>query len=357
MPISQDNLQRILIVKMSSIGDVVHGLPLLRALRQHSPSAFIGWVVDRRCKGILENNHSIDRLFVFERERWGKPSRFVQTPFEFWGMVRSIRIHRFQLALDLQGLFRSGLITYLSGAPIRMGFANAREMSSIFYNLKVEVPEERKLHAVDRYMIMGRKLGIESPAISCTIETSRQDMERVESFLAGEGVQPYHRIVLINPWARWESKRWPLEKFALLADMVNCEADTRVVVTGARSDLPGFMRMASMVRTRVASMVGMLSLSELTYLMKRANILITNDSGPMHIAAAVGTTVVAVFGPTDPRLCGPYGDGNVVVKKELPCSNCYEVVCPRGHQCMNSIRVDEVMDCVKSKLKASYWNP
>jgi len=205
-------------------------------------------------------------------------------------------------------------------------------------------------------MLMGRKLGIESAAKSFAIETSRQDMERVESLLTAEGVQPYHRIVLINPWARWESKRWPLEKFALLADVLNCEADTRVVVTGAKSDLPGLVKMDSIVRTRIASMVGMLSLSELTYLMKRAFILITNDSGPMHIAAAVGTPVVAIFGPTDPRLCGPYGHGHAVVKKELPCSFCYEVVCPTNHQCMYSISVDEVMDSVRKKLKAAHRN-
>lgn len=349
---SLDHVERILVVKMSSIGDVVHSLPLLHTLRERFPSAFIGWVVDRRCKGILENNPLIDRLFIFEREKWGGSWRFTKTQLQLTSLIHSMRRHRFQLAVDLQGLFRSGFITYLSGAPLRVGFANAREMSTIFYNVKVEVPRDRKLHAVDRYMLMGSKLGTEFSHPKFTIETSYSDMERVESLLAAEGVQPYHRVVVINPWARWESKRWPLRRFALLADTLNCEADTRVVVPGAKSDLTAFTAMVSMLQTRVVSMVGMLSLSELAYLMKRADILITNDSGPMHIAAAVDTPVVAIFGPTDSSLCGPYGEGHAVLKRELPCSCCYTVTCPLEHQCMTSISVDEVMEPVRSKLDA-----
>jgi lipopolysaccharide heptosyltransferase I len=344
--------QSILIVKMSSIGDVVHSLPLLHALRQRFPAAFMGWVVDRRCKGILENDPHIDHLFVFEREKWGIRRRLLKTSVEVAGLIHAIRAHKFQLALDLQGLFRSGFITYFSGARTRMGFANAREMSCSFYNVKIEVPEDRKLHAVDRYMLMGRKLGIEAPGDRFALETAPHQMERVEALLSANGIQTYHRIVLINPWARWESKRWPLHKFALLADILNCEADTRVVVVGARSDLAEFKNMSSMMRTRIISLVGMTDLSELACLMKRADILITNDSGPMHIAAAAGTPVVAIFGPTDPSLCGPYGEGHLVVRKELPCSNCYCEVCPQEHQCMTSISLGEVIGEVKSKLNA-----
>lgn len=347
-----DDIQRILVVKMSSIGDVVHSLPLLDALKQRFPSSFIGWVVDRRCKDILENNPLIDRLFIFERERWGGRKKAVTTPFEMAGLMGSIRKHKFQLALDPQGLFRSGFITYFSGARIRMGFSNAREMSTLFYNVKVDVPEEIKLHAVDRYMLMGRKLGIETSRRVFTIETPQHSMERVDSLLAANGIRPYHRLVLVNPWARWESKRWPVEKFALLADMLNCEADTRMIVVGGRSDLEGFITIASLMKTKAVSLVGMTSLTELAYLMKRAEILVTNDSGPMHIAAAMGTPVVAVFGPTDPSLCGPYGEVHEAVKKELPCSCCYQVVCPIEHRCMETISVDEVVGRVKSKLDA-----
>lgn len=152
--------QRILVVKPSSFGDIVHSLPFLHVLRRGFPDARIAWVVSRANADLLEGHPDLDNVIVFERERWGGMKDCVQSMGELSHFVRRLRRERYNLVVDLQGLFRSGLVTRLTGAPRRVGFANARELSSIFYNVHVDVPDE-EMHAVDRYLLAARRLGLE----------------------------------------------------------------------------------------------------------------------------------------------------------------------------------------------------
>ena len=340
------DFNNILIIKPSSIGDVIHALPFLKAIRGRYPNAAISWLINRGIDEIIRDNPNLDEVILFDRKRWGG---FDDIGYKFRGLtefIRELRRKRFDLVIDLQGLFRSGLIAYLSGAGYRIGFANAREFSPIFYNYKVSHPPI-EMHAVDRYLLIAKELGADINKKDFKINIPEKEKGYAAGLISRIKKRP---LIAINPSARWEAKMWPLKRYAELIDTIAAKLKAQPFLIGSKEDEVRINELLSMVQSKPLNLSGKTSLLQLSALLKKADLLITNDSGPMHIAAAVETPVVAIFGPTRPVRTGPYGNGHVVLQSSLSCVNCLKKRC-NDLKCMEAIAVDDVLTAVKGILK------
>lgn len=340
----------ILIVKLSAIGDVVHTLPSLTALRELYPLAHITWVVEEAASDLLVGHPDLDRLLVSKRKQWfgdlASPKHRGGAIREIRAFLKALRDRPYDLVIDFHGLFKSGLIVLLSGGRRKLGYDSMQEMSGLFLNEKI--PEDMGKHAVDRYLDFLRHLGAETPEPRFHIPVGEENKKRVDALLEAGGVAREDRFVAVSPVALWETKLWEEKKFAVLCDRLNEELNMKTVLTGARAD--GILRRIEKTMTRPGvNLGGRTTLRDLAYLFGRSVLLVTTDSGPMHIAAAMGTPVVALFGPTSPSRTGPYGKGHVVIRRDLECSPCFLKKCDEM-TCMKEISVEEVFEAVKAKL-------
>jgi lipopolysaccharide heptosyltransferase I len=342
--------QRICLIKPSSLGDVIHSLPVLAALRSSNPDAFISWVVAPANASLLRGHPLLDEVLIFDRRAWGRLGRLPKTTVEVAGLVRALRRRRFELILDLQGLLRSALLAFASGSRERLGFANSRERAPLFYSRRIDIPEG-PLHAVDRYMLAAEVVTGRRHPVTFPLGLTSKDHEEVERFLASVGLEPDRPLAVLCPGARWSSKRWPRERFAALAEELRSSFGLQPVILGG----PGEEGIVEEVRRSMASPAPAAffeSLRTAACLFVRSEVSVTNDSGSMHLAAAAGCPVVAVFGPTDSRLTGPYGDVHQVVSHPVECSPCFLKDCPIGHDCMVEVPVEVVTSAVEGALAA-----
>ena len=330
--------KRILIVKLSSLGDIVQSLPVVALLHEKYPVAEITWIANSKYIELLELVPDINKVIPFERTRWGKALRFYKTLKEFIGFIRNIRRQHFDLVLDLQGLFRSGLITFLSRAPNRIGFAEAREGAFLFYNHKIEVPS-KKINAVERYLRLAKYLGCEpmglykEPVFNINPVFERL-FKQDQSYIA------------INPGGRWLTKHWPVQRFVQLIDKLQKRYGIKMVLVGDENDKSIAADIVSQAKIPVTDLTGKTNLRQLTSLLGGCKLLITNDSGPMHLAGALGKPVVALFGPTDSLLTGPWGKRHRILQSKVWCSPCFKRKC-KDIKCMESISVTEVFGAVE----------
>lgn len=334
--------RRILIIKPSSLGDIVHALPTLAALRQSFPQAHIAWLVKRQWAGLLERAEGLDRVWPVGPGIAGWLSE-----------IPRLRAERFDLAVDLQGLLRSALMARLAGCPMRIGFANGREGSPFFYTQRVAVPTA-EMHAVDRYLLVADALGAARPATpQFRFNISQADRGQVADALGRAGVKAGASWIAMNVSARWPTKRWPAESFAAVADRLHEEGAGPVVLFGGSDDRADAQAVKSLARSAsIKDLTGMTQLGLLPALLQSASALLTNDSGPMHVAAAVGTPVVALFGPTSPVRTGPYGKNHQVLTHRLPCSPCFSRHCTNAveRECLTGIEPARVVEAVRNLL-------
>ena len=363
--------EKVLIVKPSAFGDVVHALPFLAALRRTHPKAHIGWVVARSCAGLLEGHPDIDALYVFERERWGGLRNLPRNLRELRAFARRLRAEKFDVAVDLQGLFRSAWLTRRTGAPVRAGFRSARELAWMFYNLRVRV-DHANLHAVDRYLLVAGKLGLEiERPVRFNVHVSDEARAFARETLAGlnGGGKP---VIALMPGSQWPSKRWPAEHFAALARRL-AERGACVVFLGGPGEESLVERIRAMETGPAASLAGKTTIPQLAAMLERADVVVAGDSGPMHLAVALGRPVVALFGPTSPERTGPYADvaqppsagaassvsaqarapvlhRPVVLRSAQACAPCFEPECEDA-RCMRDIGVERVFEAVSGILE------
>lgn len=329
---------RILLIKPSSLGDIVHAMPVASAIKTAWPEAHLTWVVKRRWADLVERIEGVDRVWPVD-----------ETVRSWIEQARRLRVERFHLAIDLQGLLRSGALAWLSGAPARIGFANAREGSPWFYTTRVPVPTA-EMHAVDRYLLAARSLGIRSsgtPRFSFT--TFGRDREIIRDVCAREGLMIDRPWIAVNVSARWPTKRWALSSFAELLDHLHQEGLGPVVAIGGPGDRTDAERLRAIAGSPFIDFTGKIPLGCLPAFLSRAALLITNDSGPMHIAAAVGCRVIALFGPTSEVRTGPYGAGHQVLTKPVPCRPCMSRVCRHDPEleCLRLVTPREVTEAVR----------
>lgn len=346
-PPPMEQVKRILIIKPSSLGDVVNALPFLASLRRRYPDRHIAWLVEEEAAGLLLGHPLLDRVIVSGRRRWGRqllvPLRWPSTMREIGRLIAELRSGRYDLIVDLQGLLKSALMLLSAGARFRVGFAGAREGSQRVLTHLVPLPLA-PTHAVDRYLEAARFMGADPASKAFVFPSSPEDGLRAEALLTEAGVRPGDPVVALNPRARWPTKLWGEERFARLGEMLARGCGAKILVTGSLSDLPLANRLASRMDPAPFVLAGRTDLRLLIALLKRIDLLVTLDSGPMHLAAALGTPLVALFGPTDPRLNGPYGSEAVVLRVSLPCSPCLKRRCQirEDRLCMRSISEEEV---------------
>jgi lipopolysaccharide heptosyltransferase I len=324
--------EKILIVKPSSLGDIVHSLPFLNAIKLYFTKSVIHWVVAKGFEGLLDRHPMIDRLWVINKDTWKKIRNVKGTISELKTLSQDLKKEKYDIVIDLQGLLRSGLITAATGARIRIGFKEAREGSRLFYTHKVEGGKD--IHAVQRYLKIAAFLGCDIADISFPFPPS----EFPSTFNLNKD------YAVIVPGARWKTKRWPEEEFGQLTSRLPLQS----VIVGSNTDKDIAGLIVSLSKGNAISLAGKTSLKELIGIMRDAKFVISNDSGPMHIAAALGTPVFALFGPTDPTRTGPYGKGHTIIKADAPCAPCFRRTCDDS-QCLKSVSADKVFEIIKSK--------
>lgn len=357
---SLDQIDRLLIVKSSSIGDIVHALPVVEAIKKAKPGITIGWVVRKRCADVLTGNPNIDRLHLVDN----KPQLG-----DLLRLRRELHAQHYQCALDMQGLFLSGVYAWLSGAKARIGIDRNRENNALFMTHPIVLgkPEGKRApkrrpgapapvqdpdrHAVDILYGFAELLGV----------WIDHDDFPPQHYL-GEGapahlLDPVHAAsgpkVALNVGASSKYKQWPVEHWISLAGSLAVAGKTVVFVGDKRDgivvkDIIDGMRF----KEGVIDLSGKTKLRQLAAVLDACDVVVTGDTGPMHIAVAVGTPVIALFGSTNPDRTGPYGKRNVVLDMRIHCSPCYRrPTCHGRVDCMREITPNGVLGAVEEKLR------
>jgi heptosyltransferase I len=338
----------ILIVKLSAIGDVIHTLPSVACLRRRYPDAHITWIIEEAAADLIQNHPHVDRVIVSSRKRWLREIRQgnIRKPFrEAKALVDVLQDRTYDLVIDFHGLLKSAVFVFLSRGRRKLGYDSMQELSGLFLNEKI--PEDMNKHAVDRYLDFLRYLGVEDPTPEFVIPYDEENKQKIDRLLDTNGIDRQRPLVAVSPVALWDTKLWQEEKFAELADRIVGELKCQVVLTG--HDGTALERIGSLMKRPPANLGGMTTLRDLACLYQRASVLVTTDSGPMHLAAAVQTPVVALFGPTDPGRTGPYGTGHKVLTAPLSCRPCFKKTCDT-QACMREISVADVFDAVQEKI-------
>lgn len=311
---------KILILKPSSLGDVIHALPVLRLLKRSRPEAEVHWWINEEFAPLIEGDPDIAGLFLFRRRRWTSPFALGEVALS----IAAMRRERFDVVIDLQGLARSGTFAWLANGGILIGVDDPREGAPGYYDIAVRRPSALT-HAVDWYLETLKPLHVPVTCEFDWLPPRPQVALRVRERWPVDG----SRWIILNPGARWLNKRWPAAHFAALARLLSASLpDHRFAILGGKGDVELGREIASAQPKRCLDLTGQTSLAEMIEWTRLAELMVTNDTGPMHVAAALGKPVVAPFGPTEPRRTGPYGQVEQCLGLSLPCVPCMS---PRCH--------------------------
>ena len=346
-------MQRILIVRLGSMGDVIHTLPAVATLKRAFPSAEIDWVVEGHWAPLLERNPHLSQLHRLETRTWRRRLAATATWRALLGSVSDLRRRRYDCALDFQGLVKSAVVARLSGAASVVGFdrAELREsVASVFYTAQARPPANgRPAHVVERNLVLAAAVGAKEPVLEFCCTPAPEDTARMRTATAGLADLPsLKRYVIVSPSAGWAAKRWPEEAYAALVLRLSRELDLPVVIHCGPGEEP--------IAGRVAELAGDArplllrpSLGELMALVREAALLVAGDTGPLHLAAACGTPVVAIFGPTDPARNGPFSPACRVVRAQ-DASTTYSRAADR--EAIRSVTVEQVFRATQELLRA-----
>lgn len=332
--------RRICIIKPSAFGDVVQALSLLSALRQRWPDAHVAWVIRAGLADLLENHPQIDEVIEFQRQ-----GSFWSKSIAFLCLLRQLRRGQYDLTLDLQGLARSGIMTWCTRAEHRVGFRGAREGAGFAYTDQVEVDWQNN-RGVNCYWRIAQALGCAGTPPAIQLGLTPEHLEWAHSRIAGLP----RPLLMIHPGAQWETKRWPPESFAVLARAAQEEMGASIVLIGGQRE--GVLCEAIEKRltgTNVVNLAEQARLLQLAALLKQGDVFLSGDTGPMHLAAALGTRCVSVFTCTSPRRSGPFGDGHQCVATGVPCAASYRKKCPT-QICKSELTPDRVWPALRHAL-------
>lgn len=313
--------KRILLIKPSSLGDIVHALPVAAALKRHYPNAELSWLINRGFAPLLEGNPCVDTLIAFDRGRYGSLHTRLDVARDFGGFMRDLRQARYDWVIDLQGLFRTGFMSYVTGANIRVGFAKAREFAPVFYRQHTHLPPD-PMHAVDRNLAVLERIGMPLEQAEFPLSIDPAEREITNSLLASRGIPRDATFTTLIPGARWIAKQWLPERYGELAQRLIDDGSGPIVLLGSPDEQAVAEAVANASGREIVNLVGETSLRGLVAVLARSACIVCNDSGPMHLAAALNRPMVAIFGPTDQRLVGPYSPAAKVVQTPLkPTTN------------------------------------
>ncbi|HMH03002.1 MAG TPA: lipopolysaccharide heptosyltransferase II [Candidatus Udaeobacter sp.] len=375
------DFSRILLIKPSALGDVVHTLPVLVKLRARYPRAQIDWLITPENAEVVRYHPALSNVVLFARRDFSKRGRRWRAFLSFFDLLKQIRSAKYELIIDMHGQVRSAFFALISGARVRIGFdrpvkrgltvsaehalknipnhgwRGAREGSWIAYTHRIPIPT-LDVHAIDRYLWVAPLLGLDDNPPDLTIHLSPQATSKVNRLLKEQGVPVSKPLVVLVPGTIWETKHWTIEGFAGVA--------RQFLQDGFAVALAGTMRDQQRCRQIAAAAPGTCDLSgkttpaDLAALIRRAEVAVTNDSGSMHVAASLGKPMVSVFGPTNPVHIGPYERPESVVRVDLPCSPCnYRRLsqCPFDHACMKQVTSAMVVERVRKILSTAKSQP
>ncbi len=344
-----NSADKILIVNVNWVGDVLFSTPAIRAIRQRYPKAHIACMVVPRCKEVLELNPHLNELIIYNEkdEHRGLAGKLK--------LISDLKARRFDTVFLFHRSLTRTLMVALSGIKERVGVYTPKR--GFLLTKKIE-PQEPGLHKVEQFLnIVGMPLAATEAPGSRNMELfiSKEDETFSSEFLKSCGIDFGERIMVINPGGNWNLKRWPAEKFAALGDRLAEAYNAKIVITGAEKDIELGNLIYKMMKHKPVVSCGRTTLRQLAAIMKCADIVASNDSGPMHIAVSQGAKTIALFGPTDSKTTGPYGEGRYIVIQKGPpkpgCKiPCYNLRCEDG-ACMEAITVEDVMDAAAELLK------
>jgi lipopolysaccharide heptosyltransferase I len=344
IPLHEVDPRRIAIIKPSALGDIVHSLPVLTALRGRFPAAHLTWVVNRGYEPLLRGHPDLDETLAFDRGSFR--SAGLHAPLGYLNFLRRMRERRFDLVVDLQGLLRSGLMARATGAARRVGLSSAREGAAWFYTDVVPVPDRDELHAVDRYWRVVEAVGGGNAHKEFRVPLPEPARQWAAAVLR-DCPQPW---LVLGVGARWPTKRWPPEHFATLARQAWRRFGGTVLLVGARDEFGAAQATARRLESPVRNLAGRTTLPQLAALLSRADVIVANDTGPLHLAAALGRPVVAPYTCTKVRLNGPYGMAPGAVETRVWCQGSYVKRCGRL-ECMAELTPDRLWPILGEVLR------
>lgn len=348
-------LMRILIIKTSALGDIIHALPVLDYLHKASPGISIDWVVEEGFKEVLDGNPLLNKLHVLSTRRWRKSPFTVQTRGEIAALWRELRRNRYDIVFDIQGNFKSGLIDLASGAEQIIGFPPdllQERINSLFTTKKAPLSASDN-HASLRCLSVVSTcfdLPYHDAEFGTAIAFSESDADEAAGIISE--LEPGPRI-LFHCGTTWQTKFWTPELWSELGARI-CSAfpDSVILFTwGNESEKTTATSIASHI-TGQTRLIRRLPLKTLAALFKRVDLVVGGDTGPVHLAAAVGTPTVSLYRSSDGSESGPRGDMHVIVQSPLPCTRCFKTSCPRDAECRSSITVDAMFAGVSRLLPA-----
>ena len=336
---------KILIIKLRAIGDVLLSTPVIENLREAYNSSKIDFLVEREAEDVVKGNPYVDRVIVLDKKKMGSLRR-LKALRENLNFMRSLREGKYDLAIDLFGNLRSALLTLSTGAKLKVGY-NFRGRKYA-YDLRVE-PRGDRVHEVQFNLDALRRIGVPVVTDRPLFPIDDASKRFARDFFKSQGLEDGF-VIGISPSGGWPAKRWPLEYFAELADQLVKTYRAKILLFWGPGELNRVQRLQSFMTER-SWIIPETTLKQLGALLQRCDLVISNDSGPMHIAAAVDTPTVGIFGPTNPRLQGPYGEKHeVVVKEGLPCLGCNKLTC-KTSDCMNLLGPGEVFQVVRKCIE------
>ena len=325
--------KNILIIKMSSLGDVIHALPFAGALRERFPESRITWLVHPQFAAFIPDPPVVDEVIYFDKKA------FLQMGLKAkWkalqAMKEQLRSRHFDLVIDLQGLFKSAVMAFLTGCPNRIGYGEMRD------------------HVIERYLDVARYLGARVGTIQYPMPALPEQCRTIRERLTAAGIPDREELpyVVLAPGARWVTKQWPVAHFAALARRFAADG-WYVVLAGGPDDAEKGERIREMTGydPHIIDFIGRTDLRELGALIKQCRFYVSGDTGPLHIAAAYGKPLVAIYGPTRPDRTGPYGDpGAVILTSPSPCAGCLRKHCDHW-TCMQQVTPDQVYEIFLAK--------
>jgi heptosyltransferase I len=334
--------KRILIIKPSALGDIVLALPALSALKHSFQGASISWLVRPEFAPLITGHPYISDIILFDRKRlskwWCCPASFRSLRL----LIKQLRAGQFDLVFDFQGLFRTGYFAWVTGCKKRFGMVGAREFAHLFYTDKIS-QDASNIHLVDYYLKMAAAAGTKLGDIEFKLPEDVKAEKQIDKLLKSLGVGGKYAVFV--PGAAQPNKRWPIERFAKLAEKISSRFGMQVVATGSQ----GEREYIETIGNRIINLAGKTTVRELVPLMRKTSLVVSNDTGPGHIAAAVGVPIVMIFGPTNPARVCPYKRPQCVVAVE-PTTRGMRADSYEARHDINHITVDKVFENVFGQL-------
>jgi len=347
-------LGKVLFVRLSAMGDVINCLPALRLLKKACPSARVTWAVEEPSAGLLRGDPDIDDIFLVRRREWTTGLLNTDNIASFGAAFAGLRRRQFDVAIDFQGNLRSGVVTIGSGARLRVGFSPGRvkEHAHVFYTKHVFLPKS-PMHRIEKNLVLLEALGIKPEVLPADLKTAPDDGLAIGIYLKEKRLDG-KKLVVVHPGvSRFGAfKQWRPEGFAEIARRLLRRRNTGVIVSWGPGERALADRIVEMTGGKAVRGPQPGGLKDLAYLLERSALFVGCDTGPLHLAVAVGTPAVAIFGPKDPSIYGPVGGRNIVVRREVECSPCNRRACP-DPKCMKLITEDEVYEACLELLRKS----